>query len=365
LYNVFLDDLRYVQSFVSDTLSEQDTKLSRTLDNNLSLVQAWIIDIVSRVSPWVVSIVATKNIKLYFADPRGVLPGVLTESETTVWWGSGIYSSQSGYIITNKHVVKDTNASYTVIDYVWNTYEVSNVWFDDVLDLAVLKIDGSNNLPVVPYVGFDTDVHVGSFVLAIWNSLTASQNSVTLGIVSATNRSFVTTDSDILYAGLLQTDTAINPWNSGGPLVNIYGEVVGITTAVVNQSQGIGFALPVTQEFIDATVFSIQEYGEILRPYLWISYIDIDKNLIENFDLQESIDRGIYIENVIDWSPAEQAGLRAWDIILSLNEKNIDIDNSFLYQLYTSMPDDTIAIEVVRNWDPISISLVLWSGIQD
>lgn len=367
LYNVFLDDLRYVQSFVSDTLSEQDNKLSRTLDNNLSLVQAQIVDTVSRVSPWVVSIVATKNIQLYFADPRGVLPGVLTESEATVWWWSGIYSSQSGYIITNKHVVNDVNASYTIIDHKWNTYEVVNIWFDDVLDFAVLKIDSSDTitLPVTSYVDFATDIHVGSFVLAIWNSLSALQNSVTFGIISATNRNLITTDSDILYAGLLQTDTAINPWNSGGPLVNVYGEVIGIMTAIINQGQGIGFALPVSQEFIDATLFSVEEYGQIVRPYLGISYIDIDRNVVEQLGIQKGINHGIYIENIIDWSPAEQAGLRAWDIVLSLNKKNIDIDNSFLYQLYTFMPGDTIDVEIVRNWDPLTLSLVLWSWIQD
>lgn len=367
LYNIFSDDLRYVQSFVSYSLSEQDDKLSRTLDNNLSVVQAWIIDTVSRVSPWVVSIVATKNIRLYFADPRGVLPGVLTQSEATVWWWSGIYSSQSGYIITNKHVVEDINASYTVIDYKWNTYDVVNVRFDDVLDFAVLKIDPIKNIvmPTISYVGFEEDVHVGSFVLAIWNSLSALQNSVTFGIVSATNRNLITTNNDSLYGWFIQTDTAINVWNSGGPLVNIYAEVVGITTAIANQGQGVGFALPVSQEFIDATLLSLEQYGQIIRPYLWISYIDIDKNVIERLGIQDGIDYGIYIENVVDWSPAEQAGLRAWDIVLSLNKKQIDINNSFLYQLYTFIPGDTIDLEIVRNGDPLRLSLILWSWIQD
>ena len=366
LYNVFLDDLRYVQSFVSDTLLDQDDKLSRTLDNNLSLVQAWIIDTVSRVSSWVVSIVATKNIQLYFADPRGVLPGVLTESQATVWWWSGIYSSQSGYIITNKHVVEDINASYTVIDHEWNAYDVVNVRFDEILDFAVLKIDEpAVDLPVIPYVDFEQKVSVGSLVLAIGNSLHALQNSVTFGIVSATNRNLITTDSDTLYAWLIQTDTAINPWNSGGPLVNIYGEVIGITTSIANQGQGIGFALPVSQAFIDATLLSVEEYGQIVRPYLGISYIDIDRNIVEQLDIQEAIDHGVYIENVVDWSPAQQVGLRAWDIVLSLNGNVIDIHNSFLYQLYSFTSGDTIDLEIVRNGDPLTLSLVLWSWVQD
>jgi serine protease Do len=347
-----------------DILGDLDTKhtvINDRLTDNLAQVQSAIVQNIHTAGRSVVSIVATRNVNFLFGQADSLLPDDLIQREVTVGGGSGIFVIKDGYVLTNKHVVQDVNTSYSVIDYEGNIYEVQNVWLDPILDLAVLKVATSENeeFSIASIIPFAEEVQVGQFAIAIGNTLNELQNSVTFGIVSAKGRQLVNLRENI-YVGLLQTDTPINPGNSGGPLLDIYGRVIGLNTAINSAAQSVWFALPITQEFVDATLYGIMEESTIVRPYLGVAFVDITPAVQTELDLQ--LDEGVYIQEVIDASPAAQAGLKAWDIVVSLNGRRIDQNSPFLYQLYTHIPGSSIELAVIRSGDPRQFSVILGSS---
>ncbi len=253
--------------------------------------------------------------------------------------GTGIILSSSGYIITNRHVISGaTNVNVTLSDgtTIKNVKVIGSTASSDPLDIAFLKINNppENLQPAI--LGNSSKVQVGDNVVAIGNALGQFQNSVTSGIISGHGRtiqagdSSSTTNEDL--QDLFQTDAAINPGNSGGPLININGEVIGINTALAsNGAQNIGFSIPIND--VEGLIKSVLSTGSISRPYLGVYYETITPSLVKQHNL--SVNSGAYIpqnqngqNSVISGSPADKAGLKPGDIILSVNGVSVNANNS-------------------------------------
>jgi len=359
LFLLLRSDITDTQSSVVRLLQEQQDSIEKTFDTSLSIMQEAIVSNIDQARKSVVSVVATKNVQDYLNLGQW---SALVKSETKLGGWSGIVVSKSGYIITNRHVVEDPNAAYTIITYNGKTYPVTKVWFDLVLDIAVLRIDDSSvtfswDIQEAQFISLWENVAIGQFAFAIGNVLTELQNTVTFGIVSAKNRE-LQMQGENMYVGLLQTDTSINPWNSGGPLLDVYGKVIGINTAINQFAQWVGFALPVTQEFIAATIDSVEQYSAIIRPYLGIVYTDITPIVQKKMNVSV-VDNGIYVNDIIANSPASIAGIQWGDIVISINDVSIDASLPFLYQLYTYRSGDTLRLHILRNGDRIYRDVIL------
>lgn len=333
---------------------------------------------IETASPSVVSIIATKDLDAYLTDPFGFFLGLPQQRAATpkaktqkikVGWGSGIIGSKDGYVITNKHVVADIEAEYTVVTQDGDTYKVKQVRTDPMLDIAILQIiDEKGNVPenLVPakFVSLHSPVRIGQFVVAIGNALTEYANSATFGIISAKNR---TLDSQLqqpqaAYLGLYQTDTPINPGNSGGPLLNIQWEIIGMNTAIATEGDGIGFAMPLTKEFVQTSLASLTESGSINRPYLGVQSISLSTSTAKRMNLTKFA--GIILQSVDAGSPAAAAGLLSGDVITEINNETVLTDMPLLYSLYTRKATDTLNLLVYRNGEYKKIDVVLGGQAQ-
>jgi len=325
-----------------------------------------MIDTITEASKSVVSIMISKDIKFYMEDPANILwPGSIQNQTAKVGWWSWILVSKDGYIITNKHVVEDKSAQYSVVLNDGTSYNVSKIWFDDNLDIAILKIvdakwDPLTELPAATIIGMTDEVRIGQFAIAIGNSLSEYKNSVTMGIISARNRELKINQGKNLYIGLFQTDAPINAGNSGGPLLDIYGNVIGINTAISDMAQGVAFALPITREFVDTTLKSIQQYEKIVRPLIGIAYVDITPDTQKQLKL--TLENGVYVKDVFADLPAAVAGIKQGDVITAVDEKPVNQKTPFLYQLYTYAPDTSVNLTVVRKGETLQIAVVLWQN---
>jgi len=294
-----------------------------------------VISVVKRSSPAVVSIAVTKEIpNLRNFDFFGFeIPDEGDTQRQEIGGGSGFFVSQDGMIATNRHVVEDTDAEYTVITNDGTEFPASVLARDPVHDIAIIKIDGTD-FPILP-IGDSDSIQIGQTVIAIGNSLGEFLNTVSRGIVSGLGRTVIAgTDfgsAPERLTDIIQTDAAINPGNSGGPLINIQGEVVGMNVAMARGAQNIGFALPVNQ--IKKVINQVKETGRISVPFLGVRYIPLSAELQENNDLP--FDYGVLVQRgstlselaVIPGSPADKAGIMENDIILEIDGKRISEQN--------------------------------------
>ncbi len=304
-----------------------------------------IPDMVERVNSAVVSVVVTKDVPVYERyyeewDPFGFWGGAFSiprvrengTEEQEVGGGSGFVVSSDGVIVTNRHVVDDTEARYSVLLSDGTDYEIEVLARDPQLDIAVLKI---TNLPAgteLNHLSFgDSDtLRLGEPVVAIGNALAEFRNSVSVGVVSGLSRSIVASDgfgrSEALN-DVIQTDAAINPGNSGGPLLNLRGEVIGVNVATSRGADNIGFALPAA--VVRGVVESVETTGSIVRPFLGVRYAMVTEELrtLNNLpiDYGAIIVRGERREElaVMPGSPADKAGLRENDIILTIDGEEL------------------------------------------
>lgn len=314
-----------------------------------------LIDAVKQVSPSVVSVASTVNGQDIF--------GTSFQNEAN---GSGFIFSSDGYILTNKHVV-DGQTSVKVVLNDATEYDAKVVSTDPLNDLAVLKIE-AKDLPVVELGNSDT-IEIGQRVIAVGNAFGEFQNTVTTGIISAKNRS-ITAGSGFgrseRIGGLIQTDAAVNPGNSGGPLVDLGGRVVGINTAIAStsgSSSGVGFAIPVNS--LKGVVDSVKKYGRIVRPALGVRYIPITKAIAERNSL--TVQYGALISRgerpnevaVMSDSPAEKAGLKEGDIILAINGEDINIDNQLSMLVAQYQIGDEVNLDIIREGKKQTVKVTL------
>ncbi|MFC1756503.1 S1C family serine protease [Patescibacteria group bacterium] len=302
-----------------------------------------VIDVVEKVSPAVVSIVITKDVPKFrssFDDPSDF--GFFfdpfrsqgeTETETRkVAGGSGFFISEDGMIATNKHVVEDEEAEYTVVTSDGKEFSATVLSRHPLLDIALIDIEG-NNFSFVEFSDSDS-LKVGQTVIAIGNPLGEFSNSVSRGIISGLKRSITAGlgfGASERLTNIIQTDAAINPGNSGGPLLNINGEVLGVNVAVAQGVENIGFALPSNQvkKFID----QIKKDGKVTLPFIGVRYIILNEGIKSKnnlpFDYGALVLRGDTMTDfaVIPGSPADKAGIVENDIILEINGKKVNEDN--------------------------------------
>lgn len=310
-------------------------------------IETTITRAVQSVGPAVVTVVGTIPGQMTFFGPTG---------DQTVS-GSGVFISESGYILTNNHVVEGTN-KVQVILFDGAQRDATIVGTDMYADLAVLKAEGP--APAVATLGNSDVLNPGETVIAIGSPLGDFKNTVTVGVISATGRS-IDTGMGYQIEGLIQTDAAINQGNSGGPLVNLAGEVVGINTLVVRSSgtgavaEGLGFALPVNTA--RAVAEQIIQKGYFSRPYLGIRWQTITPAIAMRYSLPVSW--GAYVTGVVVNSPASEAGLRQGDIITRIGDVVIDENHSFINALFQYNPGDKVILEVARGEQKIQVEVIL------
>ncbi len=297
---------------------------------------------VEEVKPAVVSIIAEEQVTDFFGITR-----------TKVAGGSGFIITSDGLIITNKHVVSKKNWQYQVYLNDGTKYDAVVKSRDPFNDLAILKIR-AKNLSVVE-LGSSEEMAVGQYVIAIGNALGEFQNTVTLGVVSAKERNLQAaneTGGVESFEGLLQVDAAINQGNSGGPLVNLAGQVVGVNVAKAEEAESIGFAIPV--EVVRSAIKSLNKYDKIVRPYLGVRYVFLTPETASVSNISVNYGALIYSGQageraIVPNSPAAKAGLKANDIIIKVNGKKIDSTHSLGRLLQQYSPGDKIKITYLRN----------------
>jgi len=314
--------------------------------------ESGVIAAVAKVSPAVVSIVSTRDARGFFGDVWEQKGG-----------GTGFVLTNDGLIATNKHVVADSEATYTVITNDGKNYSAKILARDPSNDFAVVKIE-AENLPVAT-LGNSADLQVGQNVIAIGNTLGEYQNTVTTGVVSAIGRSVSAGDGLMQSENLedvIQTDAAINPGNSGGPLVNIAGQVIGINTAIDRGGQLVGFAIPINN--VQTAIDGIIREGKIVRPYIGIRFIPITKDFATLNKLASDHGALIYsgdpsLLSVLPDSPAQKIGLKEMDIITKINNQDIDESHSLNSLLAKYKPGDEVSLTVLRQKETLEKKVIL------
>ncbi len=258
--------------------------------------------------------------------------------------GSGFIISQDGYVLTNNHVVENAT-EITVILHNEKTYSAKVIGTDPKTDLALIKID-AKGLPTVK-LGDSDKLQVGEWVMAIGNPFGLAE-TVTAGIVSAKGRVIGSGP----YDDFIQTDASINPGNSGGPLFNIRGEVVGINTAIIEQGQGLGFAIPIN---IARDLLSQLKKGEVVRGWLGVVIQEVTPELAQSFGLKEPT--GALVSDIEVGSPAEKAGIRKGDIILKFNGKEITKVKELPAIVAMTPVGETVTVTILRDGKTRDVTL--------
>ncbi len=308
------------------------------------------IKVVEESMPAVVSVVRKE---IYFDPFRGPF-----KSEDSIGTGF-VIDGKEGVILTNRHVVNDDRATYSVvIGEGEKTYDVEKVYKDPLNDFAILKINLDGEVLHELKLGDSDKLRVGQTVIAIGNALGEFGNSTTKGIVSGLGRGIVAQEGPFGRAesldNVIQTDAALNPGNSGGPLLNLQGEVIGINVAISNNAENIGFALPINT--LKSVIKTFEEKGKISRPFLGVEYAQITKKLAE----QRALPVGAFVRKVVPNSPAEKGGIEPGDIILKVNGIRLDDEKNTLAKVIAQQPtDEPIEIVVDRNGKEVTLKVEL------
>jgi Do/DeqQ family serine protease len=258
-----------------------------------------------------------------------------------------VFISPDGYIVTNYHVVKGAETIQVRLTNK-RRYDASVVGTNAPTDLAVLKVEGARDFPVLP-IGDSDQVQVGDWVVAVGNPFRLT-STVTAGIVSALGRQLQIIDDQFRIEDFIQTDAAINPGNSGGALVNLDGELVGINTAIASRTgayEGYGFAIP--SRLMERVVTDLMRFGEMRRGFLGVSIQEVDADVAEEVGLREI--HGVYIADVRRGSAADRAGLRRGDIVEAVDGERVDAPNELQSAVAMQRPGDVVSLRVWREGD--------------
>lgn len=336
-----------------------------------------IMATIKKVMPAVVSIVISKRLE----DLKKELPEMFPYSDypelrippdkidargmVQIGGGSGFLVDGSGIILTNKHVIADPGAAYTIITMNGDKFDAEVLARDPLDDVAILKIKTDKKLPVVK-LGSSDNLELGQTVIAFGNALGIFRNTVSTGIISGLSRAISAKPDPLApmqeMRGLIQTDAAINPGNSGGPLTDVYGGVIGINAAVVFGAQNIGFAIPI--KAAERDLKDLKVHGTIRRPFLGLRYLTLNPDLKEKLRLAHDYGALIVKEHPLDQavvpnSPAAKAGLKENDIILEWNGERITSDKNIQDCLEQSEVGQTVSLKVARNKREFSTKIIL------
>ena len=350
-----LSGVSAVFSYLSyDKANTPLTFLSSGSDGNMaSFVEGSVADIVDKISSSVVSIVTEVKTVSYFG-----------QTSTGEAAGTGVIVTSDGYVLTNKHVIDGASKISVVLDDGTTYKDVEVAAVDPLNDVAFLKINDVSELTAAT-LGDSKTITVGQQVIAIGNALGQYQNSVTSGIISGTGRSLTATDSTGTLSekltDMIQTDAAINSGNSGGPLVNAAGEVIGINTANGSGTDNIGFAIPIAA--VKGMLSQLTESGKASRSYIGVYTVEITPELAKEYNLP--VNEGVYLYNsakysaIVKDSPAEKAGLKDKDIITAVNGVKIGSAGSLSTLIGEYKPGDTVQLTVIRDGKEIAINITI------
>lgn len=345
-----------------DIIREETIKTEKI--TNITSLQSDITKLVKNVSPWVVSIIVKKDLTVYRQDPFGFFQTAIGTVKKKVGWWTWFFVSKDWKIITNKHVVSDETAEYTIITNDWGEFDAKIIATDPINDLAILQASTTWKVYMPLEIMSDKDeLNIWQFAIAVWNALSEYQNSVSLWVVSWKNRTIW--DETVKISGLIQTDAAINPGNSWGPLINLDWKVIGMNTAIISWAEWLGFSIPLTQNRVNYIIRSIEKYWSIKKPFMWINFI-INSPWIQK-ELKLKVSYWAYIpkikESIVAWSNAEIAWIEPGDLILEADWNEITLDNNLSLIIQTKIPWDTIKLKILKeNWEEKEIDLTLWES---
>lgn len=385
-FAIFWNDLRSPLALKGNgNMSSLTSSSSPALYQSDNNYEEAVIAAVQKASPAVVSVTISENVPIIENCPNNsfdfndldpqfqqlfgdVLPtSTPCDSGKTqlqqVGGGSGFIISQDGLILTNKHVVSDAKASYSVLTNDGKTYPAKVLARDSNQDLAILKI-AATGLPTVT-LGDSRGLQLGQTAIAIGNALGQFSNTVSVGVVSGLSRTVTAaapdTGAEETITGVIQTDAAVNPGNSGGPLLNLRGEVIGIDTAIASDAQNIGFAIPINQA--KSAISSVESTGQIQVPFLGIRYIAVDADLATSQKLPiayGALVRGTAAGPAVEAnSPAAKAGIQAEDIIESVNGEKIDASHDLGNIIDQYSVGGTVTLVINRAGKEMTVSVVL------
>jgi serine protease Do len=338
--------------------------------------QEAVVDVASKSSNSVVSIVVSQRLSELENSPTNPFLryfGLEEEQGTTrqipdqlreIGAGTGFIVSRDGMIVTNRHVVDEDNAQYTVVLNNNERFEAKVLAKDTLLDIAFLKIE-TNNLTPLSF-GDSSQIKVGQSVVAIGNALGEFSNTVSSGIVSGLGRNITATDQSGLSAeqlfDVIQTDASINSGNSGGPLLDLNGNVIGVNVAVANDANGIGFAIP--SNVVVDLLERLNAEGEIVRPKLGVRFRMIDAQLKAANNL--TVDQGAYVvqgtaeePSIVPNSAAARAGIRAGDIVLAVNDVILTESRPLNVVIQELRVGDSVNLRILRGEQEITLTAVL------
>lgn len=310
--------------------------------------QSVIISAVAKAKPAVVTVINT-------LPPQRGFFGQILEPQAS---GSGVIIDEQGYIVTNNHVVENSR-SLEVIFADDTKVPATLIGADAFSDLAVIRVEGS--VPATAGLGDSATLQPGEPVIAIGSPLGDFKGTVTVGVVSALDRR-LEVGGGLTMEGLIQTDAAINQGNSGGPLVNALGQVIGINTAIVRGSgmggpvaEGLGFAIP--SNVVEEVTQQLIEHGHVRRPYLGVEWVPITPRVASAYNLP--VQFGAYVQDVQPGSPADTGGLQQGDILTTIDDQAIDEDNNLVTILMRFDPGESVQITVVREQEEVTLNVTL------
>ena len=335
-----------------------------------------VVEVVKEISPAVVSIVITKNVPIYETPFEWFFETPQSYEKKEVGGGSGFLISEDGLILTNNHVVSEKEADYTVFLLDGRSFPAKILATDERRDLAIIKIEGEN-LPKAK-LGNSDSLEIGQTVVAIGNALGEFRNTVSAGVISGLGRSITASGGGVVETldDVIQTDAAINRGNSGGPLVSLKGEVIGINTAMAIEAENIGFAIPINKAKKDLEQF--QKTGKIAFPYLGIWYFNLNEDLAK--EVKEKLgknlpNQGAWITRwvkddygnwsqrnepaVVAGSAAQIAGLKEDDVILEFGDQKITPQNYLAKIIEKYAPGDKVSLKVQRAGREIILEAIL------
>jgi len=342
-----------------------------------------IIGAVNEVSPTVVSIIVTKDVpkfeqyyinplegfEEFFGQPFELkIPEYRQEGteKKEIGGGTGFIISEKGMILTNSHVVSDEEADYTVLTNDGAKYPAKVLARDTFRDLAVVKIETQKSFPQVK-LGDSDKLQIGQTVIAIGNALGEFRNTVSVGVISGLGRTITASGGGMIETleDVIQTDAAINRGNSGGPLLNLKGEVIGVNFAMAQAAENIGFAIPINQAKKD--IEQIKTLGKIVYPYLGVYYCLITESVQKEYNLQVSYGAWIgrdrncqpYDKAVISGTAAEKAGLKENDVILEFDGEKITAENSLAKIIMKHNPGDEVVLKILKEGKEKNVQVTL------
>lgn len=318
-------------------ISSTDTKSN--IINGTRVVtteESAVINVVSKASEAVVSVVAKTTNFDPFTGPTTSQQGI----------GTGFIIDKNGTILTNSHVVADPSIQYTVVTKDKKSLSVKKIETDPLNDLAILTVDGGGNLPTI-VLGDSDGLKIGQTVIAIGNALGRFDNTVTVGVISGKGRGITASDAigqqPETIDNVLQTDAALNPGNSGGPLLDLDGQVVGVNFATTTGAQNLGFVIPINTA--KPVIEGFRSQGRIVKPYLGVGYQVIDESIASLRNLPQ----GAFVSRVVSGSPADKGGIEVGDIITKIGDQALDSDHTLATEIGKHKVGEGISISYHRD----------------